>query len=99
MYSKKRLIFEKNFGWEWLYFHMAVEKTDLSIVLFGNILFWAFGGREFPPARPGSTRGKLFSHTSTMIGLALDTVPEREGGEPTGVEGFDEKLLLVWSGE
>lgn len=23
------------------------------------------------------------------------TVPDRDGGEPTGVEGFDEKLLLV----
>lgn len=26
-------------------------------------------------------------------------VPVREGGEPTGVEGLEEKLLLVWSGE
>lgn len=40
-------------------------------------------------------RGKAFSQTGTVAGLDLDTVPEREGGEPTGVEGFDEKLLLV----
>lgn len=55
----------------------------------------AFGGSEFPPARPGSMRGKAFSQTGTVVGLDLGTVPEREGGEPTGVEGFDEKLLLV----
>lgn len=78
---------------------MAEEKTDLSIFRFRNVLFWAFGGREFPPARPGSTRGKSFSYTGIMMGMDLGTVPEREGGEPTGVEGFDEKLLLVWSGE
>lgn len=27
------------------------------------------------------------------------SVPVREGGEPTGVEGLEEKLLFVWSGE
>lgn len=27
------------------------------------------------------------------------SLPVREGGEPTGVEGLEEKLLFVWSGE
>lgn len=26
-------------------------------------------------------------------------LPVREGGDPTGVEGLEEKLLFVWSGE
>lgn len=26
-------------------------------------------------------------------------LPVREGGEPTGVEGLEGKLLFVWSGE
>lgn len=35
------------------------------------------------------------THQRAPRGVGARTVPEREGGEPTGVEGFDEKLLLV----
>ena len=35
----------------------------------------------------------------TAAGVSVLRLPVREGGEPTGVEGLDEKLLFVWSGE
>lgn len=33
------------------------------------------------------------------VGRGRWIVPVRDDGDPTGVEGFEGKLLLVWSGE
>lgn len=37
--------------------------------------------------------------TTVPAEAAAPAVPVRGDGDPTGVEGLDGKLLLVWSGE
>lgn len=43
--------------------------------------------------------GCWFGDNATRVVDECHVLPVREGGDPTGVEGLEEKLLFVWSGE
>ena len=65
-----------------------------SICLFENVVL------SFRREHVSTSWSRESNRTTTLTrwqddGMRVGTVPEREGGEPTGVEGFDEKLLLV----